>query len=198
MARKPPPRSFALYFPPVTHCGRSLSSTKFPTVTQFLSRSSDMLKRIAKWIDPLANPTTTSGLDEVVGTFSLHHAQLYVGTVRTDDGLPHKAIRLADASYGSDGETIGGLYLFDDDDATRLVAFLEAVLDHSLPASFQFPRSSTRFSSDDGRYRWTISSFKKKWHHGGGYKGKIGQMGGYIITKQSAERLQTCIRELFG
>lgn len=157
-----------------------------------------MLKRIGKWINPLANPSTTSGLDEVVGTFSLHSAQLYVGTVHTDDGLSHKALRLADASYGSEGETPGGLYLFDHDDATRLVAFLGTVLDDSLPASFQFPRSSTRLSSDDGRYQWTISSYKKKWHHGGGYKGKIGQMGGYIITKQSAERLQACIREFFG
>ena len=182
----------------MTQSGLSISSTKLPTAIQFSLRSSDVLKRIAKLIDPLANPSTTSGLDEVVGTFSLDHAQLYVGTVHTDDGLRHKAIRLVDASYGSEGKNIiHDLYLFDHDDAARLVAFLGAVLDDSLPASFQFPRSSTRMSSDDGRYHWTILSLKKKWHHGGGYEGKIDQMGGYIITKQSAERLQTCIREFF-
>lgn len=134
----------------------------------------------------------------MVGTFSLHNAQLYVGAVHTEDGRSHKAVRLVDASYGSEGETPSGLYLFDHDDATRLIEFLAAVLDDNLPTSFQFPRSSTRLSSEDGRYQWTISKYKKKWHHGGGYKGKIGHTGGYIITKQSTERLQTCIREYFG
>ena len=37
-----------------------------------------MLKKLTKWIDPLANPDTTSGLDEVVGTFDLNRARLYV------------------------------------------------------------------------------------------------------------------------
>jgi len=155
-----------------------------------------MLKKLAKWFDPLANPNTTSGLDEVIGTFSLNHAQLYVGTVRSEDGQSHKVLNLQGASL-EDGPGVG-LYKFDSDDAARFVAFLDEVLRGKLPVSFQFPRSETRFLPHDGQAEWKISKFVDKWHHGGGYKGKLDGMGGYTITKQSVERLKECVSDLFG
>ena len=155
-----------------------------------------MLKKLAKWIDPLANPDTESGLDEVIGTFSLNNAQLYVGCVQTEDGRAHKVLKIRDASY-EEGAVVG-LYQLSSDDAARFVSFLEEALQGNLPVEYEFPRSETRLLWRDGRAKWKISKFIDEWHHGGGYKGKLGGTGGYVITKRSAERLKECVAEFFS
>ncbi len=152
-----------------------------------------MRKTLNKWFDPLANPDTTSGLDELVGTFSINCTQLYVGTVHTEDRISRKVISLLP---GQEGPSVG-LYAFSSSDASRFVSFLDNALQGDLPSSFQFPRSETRFLSNHGQAEWIISKFVNDWHHGGGFKGSLDGVGGHIITKLSAERLKICVSEHF-
>ncbi len=156
-----------------------------------------MLKRLNKWLNPLANPDTASGLDKVLGSFSLHNAQLYVGFVNPDGEPPKAVCHVVESSYSDEGGGIGGFFLFDRNDADRLVRFLESVLENELPASFEFPSPLGPLSGSANQV-WSVQSFESEWHHGGGFKGKIGSRGGFIITKRSAQRLITYASKLFS
>ncbi len=146
----------------------------------------------------IGNRKTTSRLDELAGTFSLHNTQLYVGSVKADDGTISKALSLLTNVF--DGESGMGdvvIYLFSKDDAIRLVKFLDAILNRELPAEFRFPPAASGPPMGDAQIKWTVKKFIPKWHDGGGFKGRLHFRGGHTITKLSAERLRACVVDFF-
>jgi hypothetical protein len=144
------------------------------------------------------NTKTTSRLDEEVGAFSLNHTQMYVGNLSTNDGSLSKAVSLLTGTANEGPASSVTLYVLTRDDATRLLAFLDRVLSHDLPASFQFPAAENSFLFMDGQIEWTVSNFIKEWHGEGGFAGKLGGSPRHIITKVSAASLRECISCFFG
>ena len=147
----------------------------------------------------IGNRKTTSRLDDLAGTFSLHNTQLYVGSAKVEDGTMSKALSLLTNVF--DGESGMGdvvIYLFSNGDAIRLVQFLDAILNRDLPAEFRFPPSATKLLVGDAQIKWTVKKFIPKWHDGGGFKGRLNFRGGHTITKLSAERLRACVVDFFG
>ncbi len=138
-------------------------------------------------------------LTEAIGDFSLDSAQLLVGYFENSEGDKAKGVDLVfpqqtPAPFGPRGTCS---YIFQQSDASRFLDFLDQVLSRRLPAEFRFSSDASGrcLSSDD--CAWVVTKFVEKWHDGGGFKGRIDNSWGYVITELSILNLQKCVREFF-
>jgi hypothetical protein len=126
-------------------------------------------------------------LTETIGSFSLNSAQLLVGYLENDTGDKAKSVdlvfpRQTPVPYGPQGTCS---YILQQSDASQFLGFLDHVLSRRFPAKFQFSGdvSGRWFSSGD--CNWEVTKFVEKWQGGGGFKGRIDNSWGYVITESS-------------
>ncbi len=139
-------------------------------------------------------------LTETIGAFSLDSAQLLVGYLENGKGDKAKGVdlvfpRQTPAPYGPRGTYS---YILQQSDASRFLDFLDfldQVLSRRFPAEYQFSGdvSGRWFSSGD--CNWVVTKFEDKWHGGGGFKGRIDNSRGYVVTKASVQQLRGCVQD---
>lgn len=157
------------------------------------------MNKLVQAVKALFTFTPGFAMAEAVRYFSLNHAMLYVGYLEDRDGNRARGVTIEFPSFGSTNPGPYGTcnYVFSADDGLRLVRFLDQLLAHDFPAEYRFKGDMGSGWFTYGDCHWVVRKYVPEWHGGGGYRGRMDNTFGYLITDSSARALRQTLIDFF-